>query len=646
MDEDGELLDMTNMTEDLNAYASYVPVLREYTVTWKVAGGDVVQQWQYGQVPVFEGSTDKPQDERYTYEFVRWDKQVTAVTGDVTYTAQYEPKDRRYSVTFDMGDGTAPIVKEYRYGQSLADVVSALSKPYLAPTAEFSYTFKGWNGSDGRFYTNSADFPTLTENMTFTAAFDKTRNSYTVTWIVDGVLTETTWEYGTQPSFGEKNPSKETDERYHYEFASWDKEIVTVTGDATYTAIFDSTVRLYRITFVVEGENYTLDLEYDQLPVFEGTLQKQSTVQYEYEFIGWDENPEPVRGDATYVAQFREILREYPVKFIVEGTETVVEVAYGKTPKYTGGTPTKPDDDTYHYRFSGWDKQLVAVDGSAVTYTACFEAIPFASDANGQHGKLEVREDGVFELKLNGTQADISQIFEKAGEEQASMLEVLFGEAVLVFPQAQIEAFYLMGSGIASVSLVQTEQDGKLSYKLEMLDESGEPVTYLVTELTLKLPYSGTNVADVFRIEADGTLTKLEAEQKDGYLTLTTMDCASFLIKEKFTISKNAAENGVFDAQKEAYAGDVIVITPDPNEGYHVDEVLVEYGGQQIKLEPIDGKYSFVMPEDNVLITTSFKTVEGGTVSEVIIGIVTALLIVAIGFVIAIVVIRRRTAKV
>lgn len=646
VDEDGEQLDMTNMTADINAYASYDPVPRKYTVTWKVGSGDVVQQWEYGQVPVFEGSIDKPQDERYTYEFVRWDKQITAVTGDVTYTAQYERQDRRYSVTFDMGDGTAPIVKEYRYGQSLADVVSALSKPYLAPTAEFSYTFKGWNGSDGQFYAKNEDFPILTEDMTFTADFDQTRNTYTVTWIVEGVATETTWEYGTLPSFGQDKPSKETDERNHYKFADWDQEIVTVTGDATYTAIFDPTPRLYLITFVVEGETYTLELEYDQMPVFEGELQKQSDVQYDYDFAGWDNILEPVRGDVTYVAQFGASLRKYPVKFVVGEEEHTVEVEYGKTPKYAGGTPEKPDDDTYRYRFIGWDKQLVAVDGSAVTYTACFEAVPFASDASGQHGKLDVREDGVFELELSGTQADISRIFEKAGEEQASALEVLFGEAVLVFPQAQIEAFYLMGSGIASVSLVQTEQDGKITYKLEMLDESGEPVTYLVTELTLKLPYSGTNIADVFLTEADGTLTKLEAEQKDGYLTFTTMDSASFVVKEKFTIGKNAAENGVLDAPGEAYAGDVIVITPDPNEGYHVDEVLVEYGGQTLKLEMTDGKYSFVMPGDNVLITTSFKAVEGGTVSEVIIGIVTALLIVAIGFVIAIVVIRKKNVKV
>ena len=88
------------------------------------------------------------------------------------------------------------------------------------------------------------------------------------------------------------------------------------------------------------------------------------------------------------------------------------------------------------------------------------------------------------------------------------------------------------------------------------------------------------------------------------------------------------------------------MIAPDPNEGYHVDEVIVEYGGEQIKLEPENGKYTFIMPNENVQITTTFKVVEGGTVIEVAVGICTALLIVAIGFVIGIVLHRRKNAKI
>lgn len=645
VDEDGEPLDLSNLTSDVNAYAVYTTAPRRYNVTWEVGGGQVVQQWRYGEVPVYEGSTDRPCDDRYEYTFIAWDRQPSAVTGDVTYTAQYEKSDRRFKVTFDRKDGTDPIVKEFRYGQSLVDVVESLSKPYRAPDAQYTYTFKGWSDGNGNIYVNSSDFPALTSDVTFTATFDNTVNTYTITWVVEGVEIPSTWPYGEVPSFGENPPHKETDERHYYAFESWDTEPVAVTGDATYVASFTSTVRLYRVDFVVEGESYTLELEYEQMPVFEGTPKKDPDLQYEYTFVGWDNDPVPVRSDAIYVAEFGKIVRKYPVKFVVGNTELIAEYEYGTVPRYMGDVPTKPDDEVYCYKFTNWDKDLAVVDGNPVTYTACFEAIPLAPGADGENGKLTV-QDGVYELVLGGTQADLSLIFDKAGKEQAASLEVMLGSAVLVFPKMQIDAFYLMGDGISSVSLVPSEHEGKVAYKLEMLDQSGAPVTYMVSDVTVRLPYAGVHSADVYRVESDGTLTKLETGHTDGYLTFTSMASATFVLKDKFRIGKNPSENGVFNVVGEAYAGEVVTIEPNPDEGYHVDEMVIEYGGQQIKLEPEDGKYSFVMPEGNVQITTTFKVVEGGTLIEVIVGVSTALLIVAIGFVITMVLRRRKNAKV
>ncbi len=648
VDRNGDPLDISCLTDDIDAYASYRTVPRKYNVTWVVGNGTIVQQCEYGATPVFEGSTDKQADARYEYTFNGWDREIVPVTSDVTYTAQYKASDRRYSVTFDMGDGTAPIVREYLYGQSLAEVVAALSKPYLAPTAQYSYTFKGWKDAKGNFYSESSQFPQLTEAMVFTALFDQTVNSYTVTWIVDGVPTQTTWLYGETPRFGEDAqivPVKETDERYHYTFKSWDKEITAVVGDATYTAQFDSTVRLYRVDFVVEGQTLTLELEYEQLPVFEGTPQKDSDVQYDYTFIGWDREPVPVREDAIYVAEFGKVVRKYPVKFVVGGSEVSAEFEYGKVPKYPNGTPIKADDDTYCYVFTDWDKPLAAVDGSEVVYTAIFQPVPLAPTADGQNGKLHIGTDGAFELTIPGTQADLSLIFDKAGREQAQQLEVFFGDASLVFSKSLIDAFYLMGNSIASVTLAPVEHAGGVAYRVELLDHSGEPVSYLVTELTVKLPSDAVYAADVFRAESDGTLTKLQAAYKDGYLEFSTMDFCVYVIKDKFLIEKNPTENGVFDAIGEAYAGDVITVSPNPDEGYHVDSVKVECNGQQIEVEAQNGSFTFVMPDGNVSVTTTFKVVEGGSTAEVIVGVVTALLIVAIGFVIAIVLHRRKAVR-
>lgn len=642
VDEEGEPIDMSSLTKDTYAYASFTEVVRQYNVTWNVDGFTTTQQWAYGEEPWFE-ATDILPDAQYEYRFIGWDKQIVPVTGDVTYTAQYERIVRRYSVVFRMDDGSELLRGEYRYDKALSEVM--LSKPFKTPCAEYTYTFAGWVDENGHIYASNADLPALTSNMTLTAKFESTRNSYTVTWVVDGVSTQSTWEYGQTPTFGEQNPQKASDEHCHYTFTGWDAEIVAVTGDATYTAEFSSTVRLYRVEFIVEGQSHVMELEYGVLPDFGDTPQKASDLQYDYEFFRWDRNPSPVKEDVTYVAQFREIARKYPVTFIVEGVETVVEVEYGSAPRYSG-TPEKPDDGIYYYVFTGWDKEIAAVDGSEAVYTACFEAVPLVPVGDGDEvGQLIAGENGVFELIIPGSSADLSQLFERLGEKQAEQLEVKFGQAVLVFPKEQIESFYLMGGGISKVTLVLTELNGQVAYKLEILDASGEPLTYLVCELTVKLPYSSTHKLEVYRADASGNLTQVDAAYQNGYLVLEVMESATFVIKEKYAITKNPTANGVFDVVGEAYEGDVIIITPDPNEGYLIDQVTIEVNGQRITVEPKDGAYTFVMPKGDVKVSTTFKVVEGGTVPEVLVGVITALLIVAVGLVIAVILIRRKSVK-
>lgn len=43
-----------------------------------------------GVKPNYDGTLPtKPEDEGHTYEFIGWDKEVTAVTSDDTYTAKF-----------------------------------------------------------------------------------------------------------------------------------------------------------------------------------------------------------------------------------------------------------------------------------------------------------------------------------------------------------------------------------------------------------------------------------------------------------------------------------------------------------------------------------------------------------------------------
>lgn len=648
LDKDGNPLDLTNMTDDVYAYASYRPVPRMYQVSFVVGNGTVVQYHAYGTTPVYEGSTDKDETPQHEFTFVGWDKPFVPVTGDVTYYAQYQTSENRHKVEFVMGDGSV-VEREYVYGWNLSDVVSALPTPYKAPDAQYTYTFKGWSDQNGNFYSDNSQFPLLQGPVTFTSVFDQTLNAYTVTWVVDGESIPTTWLYGEMPTFGttaDQVPTKQPEDRIVYIFDGWDKQVQTVTADVIYVAQFKPGTRYYRIDFIVDGKEYTFELEFEQMPVFGETPLKQSDVQYDYTFVGWDKEPVPARADAVYVAEFGKVLRKYPVKFVVGGNETTIEFEYGATPVYPNGTPVKADDHEFTYRFVEWDHALAPVDGSAVTYIARFDAVALAPSHSGENGKLTVGADGKFLLTIGSAQADVSLVLQKAGSENAQLLEIMLDGAVVVLNKSQIDAYFAMGDGIGSVTLEKVEQGGRAAYRLSMQDASGTPLAYLVSELEIRLPYNGVYSADVYRAQTDGTLTKLQAEHKEGYLVFSTMDFATFVLVDKYQIAGAPTENGEIDVVGEAYAGDVVTITPDPNEGYHVDTVTVTCNGQELEVELVDGKYTFLMPSANVQITTTFKVVEGGTGAEVVVGVITALLIVTIGFVIAIVLRRKKTVKV
>ena len=69
------------------------------------------------------------------------------------------------------------------------------------------------------------------------------------------------------------------------------------------------------------------------------------------------------------------IAAAYEITFADEDG-TVLETGtwlYNETPEYTGDTPTKAEDDTYTYTFTGWDKEISPVTGEEI-YTAVYEA--------------------------------------------------------------------------------------------------------------------------------------------------------------------------------------------------------------------------------------------------------------------------------
>ncbi|MBQ8504439.1 MAG: InlB B-repeat-containing protein [Clostridia bacterium] len=218
-----------------------------YTITWKNEDGTVLETDEnvpHGTVPTYDGDTPvKASSAQYSYTFKGWTPAVAEATGDTVYTAEFTPTVRKYTVEWLDEDGT---VLETDSDLAYGTVISFDgAEPTKASTEEFSYEFAGWTG-----YTEGA---TVTDDVTYKATYSATTRSYTVKWVNwNGAVLETDENvlYGTEPSYDGTNPGRVADAQYTYKFAGWDKEIAKVTGDVTYTATYDTSLRDYQIIFV------------------------------------------------------------------------------------------------------------------------------------------------------------------------------------------------------------------------------------------------------------------------------------------------------------------------------------------------------------------------------------------------------------
>ena len=91
---DGTALTMPESDVVINA----VDAVNTYTVTWVDGDGNsTTDTVAYGTVPTAPQNPTKTGNAQYSYTFSGWDKDITAVTGDVTYTAQFTASVNKYT---------------------------------------------------------------------------------------------------------------------------------------------------------------------------------------------------------------------------------------------------------------------------------------------------------------------------------------------------------------------------------------------------------------------------------------------------------------------------------------------------------------------------------------------------------------------
>lgn len=109
-----------------------------------------------------------------------------------------------------------------------------------------------------------------------------------ITWVIDGkVAAEEDYLKGTMPSF-KGSTDKAPDENYRYTFVGWNPEVVVAEEDATYTAQYSATARVfYTITFNANGGVGEMTAQTFEVGV-DTALNANTFTRENYKFTGWN----------------------------------------------------------------------------------------------------------------------------------------------------------------------------------------------------------------------------------------------------------------------------------------------------------------------------------------------------------------------
>ncbi len=495
------------------------------------------QELKSGATPVY--TAEDPTREgnaEFSYTFIGWDKVIVPVTEDVVYKAVYQETINEYTINFVNDDGSVLDSGKLPYGQTPSYTKNT---PEKEPTAEYTYTFKGWDKEIGA----------VTGDATYVAQYDAVKNSYKVSFVDlnNNVLYEGNFEYGTTPVYEGETPTLEGNVQYRYVFSGWDKEIAPVTGDVTYRVTFEQETKEYLVTFKDEDGNVleSKNVPYGAVPEFTAQLPAlpENTAQYTYSGA-WDKELSPVTGDAEYVYVVSPTVNEYTVIFKNEDGTVWQEqkYAYGQIPAFAQ-TPVQEPTAQYSYIFKGWDKEIAEVTGDAV-YVAIYEAkvnvytIKFV-DENGVELQTSTLEYGATP-KFTGTLPEIPENDDYNSYDGAwdKEFETVSGDATYTFVinktilktyNVEIKHLKLDGTKVAPThygnyidELVKPEANGTYLYTAPVVEGLAANTQYIYITVkdelvSLTIRYSEVDVWDGTSV-SEG-LTAADPDKEAGTAT-------------------------------------------------------------------------------------------------------------------------------
>lgn len=547
-----------------------------------------------GNMPIYEGETpQRPSTARADYTFTGWDRELSPVAGDITYTAVYSESLRSYDVTLSAENGTITADKTQAH---VDELVTLTLTPESADCHLAGLTVRC--GSQN-VETTKVDETTRTFRMpagdaTAEAVFS---NQDSVVYFINYGGDTLDWQslyIGGTPAdpAASEIPVRPADAQYTYTFAGWDRPIAPVTDEIEfYYATYTATVNSYPVRF----EDW------------DGTVLQSSVEEY------------------------------------------------GTVPVYTGNQPARAADEQAVYAFRGWSPAIAAVTGESV-FTADYDSTPFLRTgtsaialtkeiANPAVGGSSYEYDCLFVPESDGY-----YLFESDGDDINPLIRILDGDNMIAYDYDSGGNWHFrlmqeLEGGKTYTVRIESRESGALSLEANKVTASAVVLDQETEHGSISCEtaeaYEGQRVFIILDPEEGYQLAELTVTVEDGYPVEVDID--SFIMpdcpvtvtarfEQPKPITAPAADehiapadisvNGllVFDRENPAAVpGATVELLAGCEDGYIVGPVTVTAAsGTAVPYKYTFSGISFIMPDEPVTVLLASQPAAFGTADLVL----------------------------
>ncbi len=287
--------------QDVDIHALFYSELRQYRVTFIDENGNIlsVQMVEYGKGALEpDNIPTKPHSSTHEYSFQGWDKPFNYITEEITVQTVYLGAPRKYVYEFYLDDHTTLIKR----------VVGYYDDPIIAPSKSVIESLK--EGTDYSHFVfiewDRVVAATLMQNEVYYAVFEEKFNEYNVVFLDgnDNVFDIQRVEHfkgAIDPTTYKGHPTKRDTLQDTFTFSHWSTSFDEITGDIIIKSVFTRSDRLYKVTFLVQGNEW--EVAYVKY-AGDATREAGTPVIKGHSFAGWDKDLYRITEDTVTNARF------------------------------------------------------------------------------------------------------------------------------------------------------------------------------------------------------------------------------------------------------------------------------------------------------------------------------------------------------